>query len=94
MEEKKYHFEEQEGEGMVCEPAPAYRTVVAEPMGYQTSVSDEDGYDSDSVPLGRSLEEVREHCSHFEEERNDPSQWMTVEEFNQQIHQRHPWWKL
>ena len=47
-----------------------------------------------SISLGVSLEEVREHCSHFEEERNDSSKWMPVEEFNQQIHQRHPWWKL
>lgn len=94
MEEKKYRFEEQGGEGMVCEPAPAYRSAVAEPMGYQTQMAFEDEYDSDSIPLGRSLEEVHEHCLHFEEERNDPSKWMTVEEFNQQIHQRHPWWEL
>lgn len=94
MEEKKYHFEEQEGEGMACEPTPTYRSAVAEPMGYQTPIFYEDEYDSDSIPLGRSLEEVREHCSHFEEECHDSSKWMTVDEFNQQIHQRHPWWKL
>ena len=94
MKEKKYHFEEQEGEGMACEPTPTYRSAVAGPMGYQTPIFYEDEYDSDSIPLGRSLEEVREHCLHFEEERHDSSKWMTVDEFNQQIHQRHPWWKL
>lgn len=94
MEENKYHIENREGEGMVCEPAPAYRAVVVEPTCYHTSASYDEEVDYyDAMPLGRTLEDVREHCAHFEEERNDPSKWMTVEEFNHEIHQRHPWWE-
>lgn len=92
MERGKYQMEEKEGIGMVQEPTPAYHSAIAEatPVAWD----DNNATFSDSYPLGRSLEEVREHCSHFEEERNDPTKWMSIEQFNQHLHERHPWWRL
>lgn len=92
MEEKKYHFEEQEGEGMVCEPAPAYRTVVAEPMYSTSHLMDwdeeeemEDEFNTDSYPLGRSLEQVKAHCAEIDRYLDDPNYGTPVAVLNARL---------
>lgn len=93
MEEKKYRFKEQKGEGMVCEPAPAYRSAVAEPSVRSSNRRVKNVESYDSIRMGHSLEEVREHLMQFEERRKDPSLWSTWEEVNVRLHQKHPWLK-
>ena len=69
MEEKKYHIEESKIAGdKVCEPSPAYRSAASA----ASSVSWDEAYDTDSYPLGRSLEQVMEHCAEI-----DKHFWMT-----------------
>ena len=59
MEEKKYHIDESKVAGdKVCEPSPAYRSAASS----AASVSWDEAYDTDSYPMGRSLEQVMEHC--------------------------------
>ena len=59
MEEKKYHIEDSEIAGVkVCEPSPAYRSAASSAL----SVSWDEAYDTDSYPMGRSVEQVMEHC--------------------------------
>ena len=59
MEEKKYHIEESKIAGdKVCEPSSAYRSAASSAL----SVSWDEAYDTDSYPMGRSLEQVMEHC--------------------------------
>ena len=56
MEEKKYHIDESKVAGdKVCEPSPDYRSAAS-----ATSVSWDEAYDTDSYPMGRSLEQVME----------------------------------
>ena len=63
MEEKKYHIEESEIVGdKVCEPSPAYRSMASSASSV-SSVSWDEAYDTDSYPMGRSLEQVMEHCA-------------------------------
>ena len=60
MEEKKYHIEESKIAGdKVCEPSPAYRSMASS----VSSASWDEAYDTDSYPMGRSLEQVMEHCA-------------------------------
>ena len=54
MEEKKYHIDESKVAGdKVCEPSPAYRSTASA----ASSVSWDEAYDTDSYPMGRSLEQ-------------------------------------
>ena len=56
MEEKKYHIEESKIAGdKVCEPSPAYRSMASSTSSV-SSVSWDEAYDTDSYPMGRSLE--------------------------------------
>ena len=58
MEEKKYHIEESKIAGdKVCEPSPAYRSAASS----ASSASWDEAYDTDSYPMGRSLEQVMAH---------------------------------
>ena len=58
MEEKKYHIEESEIAGdKVCEPSPAYRSAASSASSV-SSVSWDEAYDTDSYPMGRSLEQL------------------------------------
>jgi len=43
--------------------------------------------------LGRSFQQVSEHCAQFEKLRKDVSRWSTWEEVNERLHKRHPWLK-
>ena len=67
MEEKKYHIEGSKIAGdKVCEPSPAYRSAAS-------SVSWDEAYDTDSYPMGRSLEQVMEHCESIFDKLDDPN---------------------
>ena len=57
MEEKKYHIEDSKIAGdKVCEPSPAYRSAASSASSV-SSVSWDEAYDTDSYPMGRSLEQ-------------------------------------
>ena len=73
MEEKKYHIEESKIAGdKVCEPSPAYRSAASSALSV-SSVSWDEAYDTDSYPMGRSLEQVMEHCESILDKLDDPN---------------------
>lgn len=76
--------------GLLAEPMPTYGTARAE-ADTPTDTLDDEADDCFSYPGSRSIDDVREHCLHFMEEKNDPSRWMTVEELDRRLHQRFPW---
>ena len=89
MEEKKYHIDESEIAGdKVCEPSPAYRSATS-----ASSVSWDEAYDTDSCPMGRSLEQVMEHCEEVEKYLDDPDYWISIDEFEAQMRKAIPGWK-
>ena len=95
MEEKKYHIEESEIAGdKVCEPSPAYRSAAssASSASSVSSVSWDEAYDTDSYPLGRSLEQVMEHCAEIDKHLDDPNYGMSWEEFNAHLRKTIPGW--
>ena len=86
MEEKKYHIDESKIAGYkVCEPSPAYRSAA--------SVSLDETYDTDSYPMGRSLEQVMEHCAEVEKYLDDPDRWISIDEFEAEMRKAIPGWK-
>lgn len=88
MEEKKYHIEESEiAGGKVCEPSPAYRSAAS-----ASSVSWDEAYNADSYPMGRSLEQVMEHCSEIDKHLDDPNYGMSWEEFDAHLRKKIPGW--
>ena len=93
MEEKKYHIEESKIAGdKVCEPSPAYRSMASSTSSV-SSVSWDEAYDTDSYPMGRSLEQVMEHCAEVEKYLNDPDHWISIDEFEAQMRKAIPGWK-
>ena len=89
MEEKKYHIEESKIAGdKVCEPSPAYRSAASSAL----SVSCDEAYDTDSYPMGRSLEQVMEHCAEIDKHLDDPNYGMSWEEFNAHLSKTIPGW--
>lgn len=92
MEEKKYHIEESEIAGdKVCEPSPAYRSA-ASSVSSASSVSWDEAYDTDSYPMGRSLEQVMDHCAEIDKHLDDPNYGMSWEEFNAHLRKTIPGW--
>ena len=94
MEEKKYHIpgnELDETEGMLGEPAPSYRnSAVAEPVMYSSNdreKENDDEFNTDSYPMGRSLEQVMAHCAEIDEHLDDPSYGRPVDEFIAELKQ-------
>ena len=93
MEEKKYHIEESKIAGdKVCEPSPAYRSAASSASSV-SSVSWEETYDTESYPMGRSLEQVMEHCAEVEKYLDDPNHWISIDEFEEQMRKAIPGWK-
>ena len=88
MEEKKYHFEEHEGEGMVCEPAPAYRSAVAEPVVYSVGEEPE-------LPTSEffSFENLEQSINDFIETKDDSSQWVSWNKVESHLLEEFPWLK-
>lgn len=88
MEEKKYHFEEQEGEGMACEPTPAYRTTVTEPVAHSVGKESE-------LPTSEffSFENLEQSINDFMETKDDPSQWLSWNQVESHLLEEYPWLK-
>ena len=93
MKEKKYHIEESEIAGdKVCEPSPTHR-LAASSASSASSVSWDEAYDTDSYPMGRSLEQVMEHCAEVEKYLDDPDHLISIDEFEAQMRKAIPGWK-
>ena len=86
MEEKKYHIDESKVAGdKVCEPSPAYRSA--------TPVSWDEAYDTDSYPMGRSLEQVMEHCAEIDKHLDDPNYGHPVDDLIARLEQKIEQWR-
>lgn len=77
MEENKYYIENNEGEGMACEPSPTYRSVVAERVCSRDK--------EDSYPMGRSFAQVKAHCESLLDKLEDTNFGRPIEELNAEI---------
>ena len=87
MEEKKYHIEESKIAGdKVCEPSPAYRSA-------SSSVSWDEAYDTDSDPMGRSLEQVMEHCAEIDKHLDDSNYGHPVDDLIARLEQKIAQWR-
>ena len=93
MEEKKYHIEESEIVGdKVCEPSPAYRSMASSASSV-SSVSWDEAYDTDSYPMGRSLEQVMEHCESILDKLDDPNYGEPISVLDDEIERMIAEWK-
>ena len=52
----------------------------------------DEAYNTDSYPMGRSLEQVMEHCAEVEKNLDDPDHWMSWEEFDAHLRKTIPGW--
>ena len=96
MEEKKYHIEESKIAGdKVCEPSPAYRSMASSTSSVSSvsSVSWDEAYDTDSYPMGRSLEQVMEHCAEVEKYLDDPNYGEPISVLDDEIERMIAEWK-
>ena len=90
MEEKKYHIDESKVAGdKVCEPSPAYRSTASA----ASSVSWDEAYDTDSYPMGRSLEQVMEHCAEIDKYLDDPNYGHPVDDLIARLEQKIEQWR-
>ena len=88
MEEKKYHIDESKVAGdKVCEPSPDYRSAAS-----ATSVSWDEAYDTDSYPMGRSLEQVMEHCAEIDKHLDNPNYGHPVDDLIARLEQKIEQW--
>ena len=93
MEEKKYHIEESKIVGdKVCEPSPAYRSMASSASSV-SSVSWDEAYDTDSYPMGRSLEQVMEHCESILDKLDDPNYGEPISVLDDEIERMIAEWK-
>ena len=89
MDEKKYHIDESKVAGnKVCEPSPAYRSAAS-----ATSVSWDEAYDTDSYPMGRSLEQVMEHCAEIDKHLDNPNYGHPVDDLIARLEQKIEQWR-
>ena len=90
MKEKKYHIEESEIAGdKVCEPSPTHRLA----SSVSSSVSWDEAYDTDSYPMGRSLEQVMEHCAEIDKHLDDPNYGHPVDDLIARLEQKIAQWR-
>ena len=90
MEEKKYHIEESEiAGGKVCEPLPAYRSMESS----ASSVSWDEAYNTDSYPMGRSLEQVMERCAEIGKHLDGPNYGHPVDDLIARLEQKIAQWR-
>lgn len=90
MEEKKYHIDESKIAGdKVCEPSPAYRSAASS----ASSVSWDEAYDTDSYPMGRSLEQVMEHCESILDKLDDSNYGEPISVLDAEIEKMIAEWK-
>ena len=90
MEERKYHIDESKVAGdKVCEPSPAYRSTASA----ASSVSWDEAYDTDSYPMGRSLEQVMEHCESILDKLDDSNYGEPISVLDAEIEKMIAEWK-
>ena len=93
MEKKKYHIEESKiALDKVCEPSPAYRSMASSTSSV-SSVSWDEAYDTDSYPMGRSLEQVMEHCESILDKLDDPNYGEPISVLDDEIERMIAEWK-
>ena len=93
MEERKYHIEESKIAGdKVCEPSPAYRSAASSALSV-SSVSWDEAYDTDSYPMGRSLEQVMEHCESILDKLDDSNYGEPISVLDAEIEKMIAEWK-
>ena len=93
MEEKKYHIEESKIAGdKVCEPSPAYRSAASSALSVSSASWDE-AYDTDSYPMGRSLEQVMEHCESILDKLDNPNYGEPISVLDDEIERMIAEWK-
>ena len=93
MEERKCHIEESKIAGdKVCEPSPAYRSAASSALSV-SSVSWDEAYDTDSYPMGRSLEQVMEHCAEIDKHLDDPNYGHPVDDLIARLEQKIAQWR-
>ena len=89
MEEKKYHIDESKIAGdKVCELSPAYRSAAS-----ASSVSWDEAYGTDSYPMGRSLEQVMEHCAEIDKHLDNPNYGHPVDDLIARLVQKIEQWR-
>ena len=89
MEEKKYHIDESKIAGdKVCEPSPACRSAAS-----ASSVSWDEANDTDSYPMGRSLEQVMEHCAEIDKHLDNPNYGHPVDDLIARLVQKIEQWR-
>jgi len=101
MKENRYHIDESKlSSGMVNEPVAAYRdAAVVEPtmhhsaMNLDESMEEDEAFNTDSYPMGRSLEQVMAHCEEVEKHWDDPNYWISIEEMEEHLRKNIPGWK-
>ena len=76
----------------VSEPMMAYSSLHHAEMEKEADEWDE-VYNTDSYPMGRSLEQVMEHCEEVEKYLDDPDYWISIDEFEEQMRKAIPGWK-
>ena len=90
MEEKKYHIEDSKIAGdKACEPSSAYRSMASS----ASSVSCDEACDTDSYPMGRSLEQVMEHCAEIDKHLDDPNYGHPVDDLIARLEQKIAQWR-
>lgn len=101
MKENRYHIDESKlSGGMVNEPAAAYRdAAVAESTMHHSAIDwddsdevDDEAFNTDSYPMGRSLEQVMAHCAEIDKHLDDPSYGMSWEEYDAYLRKTVPGW--
>ena len=76
----------------VCKPSPAYRSIASSTSSV-SSVSWDEAYDTDSYPMGRSLEQVMEHCESILDKFDDPNYGEPISVLDAEIEKMIAEWK-
>ena len=89
MEEKKYHIDESKvAVYKFCEPSPAYRSTAS-----AAAVSWDEASDTDSYPMGSSLEQVMEHCAEIDKHLDNPNYGHPVDDLIARLEQKIEQWR-
>ena len=90
MKEKKYHLPESNpNDCMLCEPSPSYaHSRNQEDYSATPLLNWDDGeeeYNTNEYPLGRSLEQIIEHCANIDKHLDDPKYGIPIEVLDAEI---------
>ena len=79
----------EEGFGMVSEPAATYTT--SRPSVKRRPKPCDENFNDVDFGYARSLEELNAALEEAEADRNDPTKWITSEEFHDRVESKYPW---